>query len=310
MLEFRDLELSDRDLFRKYLGDYPFNTYEYSFTTLYLWRRFSRIEHAIYKGALILKKTLKKCGSCFMQPVGYADENLRDIVDTLYEIKQGDGVDCLLRDVEEGFLEKLKRIYGARLLWSEDERNFDYIYDARELATLSGRKWHDKRNHYNQFVKSYNYSLKDIAEPGVLDDCIEFARAWQANRGECSEQLVAELAGTADVLKNAEYLGLAGMALYVGDEIAGFTIGEQVNPRMAIIHIEKADPRFKGVYAFINKTFVERYFSSVTYINREEDLGIEGLRRAKASYNPIKLEKKYVVNLAREVKYESTAQGR
>lgn len=87
------------------------------------------------------------------------------------------------------------------------------------------------------------------------------------------------------------------MAVYVNDKISAFTIGEKVNNDMAIIHIEKADSDIRGLYAYINKTFVEQYLNDITYINREQDLGIEGLRKAKLSYNPVKIEMKYSVKI-------------
>ncbi len=87
------------------------------------------------------------------------------------------------------------------------------------------------------------------------------------------------------------------MVVYVNDKLSAFTIGERVNDDMAIVHIEKADSSINGLYAFINKTFVEECFSDVPFINREQDLGIEGLRKAKLTYQPIKLEPKYTVNI-------------
>ena len=302
MLEFTDLKISDRDLFRKYLGDYPFKTYEYSFTTLYLWREFCKIQHVVYKDALIIRKTERKSErrgcSCFMPPVGYRPEELREIVDELHRMSKCNKMGCLFRDVEAPFLDTLRKIYGSRVVAREDKGNFDYIYESKKLATLSGRKLHAKKNHYNKFVKTYEHEVKDILEPGVIADCIDFSQAWHDARGDSSEQLVAEIKGIRDVLNHAEFLGIKGIAVYVDGHIAGFTLGEQVSKEMAVIHVEKADAACKGIYAFINRVFVDRYFRNVKYINREEDLGIEGLRRAKASYYPVRLEKKCIVDLS------------
>lgn len=298
MVKFKPLELEDRELFLKYLKDYNFNTYEYSFSTLYLWRKLCNVEYAIIKDAIIVKKTEKSFGTYFMQPIGYRKEDLKDIIDILMGIKEKDkNIKCLFRDIEETFLDELKEVIPMELCFCEDINNFDYVYDREELMTLKGNKFHKKRNHYNQFISSYEFDVKDFGEEGVMDDCREFAIAWNENKDNVSSQLEYELDGIKDLLQNFYTLKLQGMAVYVDGKISGFTIGERVNDRMAIIHIEKASPEYRGIYNFINKTFIERYYSSLQLINREEDLGIEGLRDAKSSYHPIKLEKKYIVSM-------------
>lgn len=298
MVKFKPLELEDRELFLKYLKDYNFNTYEYSFATLYLWRKLCNVEYAIIKDAIIVKKSEKSFGTYFMQPIGYKKENLKDIIDILMEIREEDrNIKCLFRDIEGPFLEELKEIFPDKVCFCDDENNFDYIYSREELMTLKGNRFHKKRNHYNQFINSYEFEVKDFDDEGVVDDCREFAVAWNENKDNVSQQLEYELDGIKDLLENYKALGLQGMAVYVDEKLIGFTIGERVNDKMAIIHIEKADANYKGAYNFVNKTFIERYYSNLLFINREEDLGVEGLRDAKSSYHPIKLERKYIVSM-------------
>jgi uncharacterized protein len=297
-LQFKSISLEDRDLFRKYIGDYPFKTYEYSFATLYLWRKLNCAQYGILKDALIVRKKEHATGLCFMPPLGYRREDLCDIVNELEEYRAKCGtMEYLFRDVEEPFLVRLKEQCGARLVVSEDVDNFDYIYESKELIALDGRALHSKKNHYHHFTRTYPYATKDMHEPGVVDDCLAFSENWFRERGEDGEQLKVEHEGIRDILGNMDYLGLQGMAVYVANRVAGFTVGERVNDEMAVIHIEKADTEYGGIYAFINKAFVEQYYSQVRYINREEDLGIEGLRKAKESYRPVRLEKKYLVKL-------------
>lgn len=297
MISFKALDLDAREVFRRYLGDYQFMTCEYSFLTLYLWRKYYHVEYGSIKDALIVKKKEAKTGAYFMQPLGYSDETLPDIIAELIRIKQGDAAfKCVFRDIEEPFLRKLEKIYGRRLLFREDVDNFDYIYATRKLITLTGPKLRKRKNLYNQFLNSYNFSIKDIHDRGVVADCLDFSKWWFANRKEKNKEIFYELEGIRDVLTHLELLHACGMAVYVNNEIAGFTIGEKLNNRMAVIHVEKGDTQYKGIYAFINKTFVEKYFADVPYINREEDLGLAGLKKAKLAYEPLKLEKKYIVD--------------
>ncbi|TDT51047.1 DUF2156 domain-containing protein [Fonticella tunisiensis] len=295
---FKPIEIEDRDIFLKYLGDYNFNTYEYSFLTLYLWRKLCRVEYSIIDGALIVKKTEKSKGTYFMQPIGCPDNRLKDLVVKLNSIKEkSPDMKCLFRDVEKPFLEKLINIFGERIRSFEDIDNFDYIYESKKLISLSGRKLHGKKNHYNQFINSYDAECKDLKDKEVRKDCMDFLMRWYEKKENKDEQLKFELDGTRDILIDFDKLNALGMAVYINGNIEAFTIGEKVNKDMGIIHIEKGNHEFRGIYAYINKTFAEKYLSDVKFINREEDLGIEGLRRAKSSYHPVKLEKKYIVEL-------------
>jgi len=294
------LELSDSDLFKKYIGNYNFHTYEYSFLNLYLWRKYCNVEYALLDDVLIIKKTEEGKGTAFMQPIGYSENNLKDIISELLEYKKkNSNMKILFSDIEEPFLEKLKSLYGEDLEYYQDVKNFDYIYETEKLIKLNGDKLRKRKSQYNHFVNSYEHHVEDISNDKVINDCFKFAEEWFSNQQK-NFQLECELQGIKDILYNLDKLNGLGMAVYVSNVIAGFTIGEIVNKDMAIIHIEKGDTIYNGIYAFINRTFAELYLKDVKYINREEDIGIPGLRRAKLAYDPIKLEKKYLVNIRRD----------
>ncbi len=177
----------------------------------------------------------------------------------------------------------------------EDRDNFDYLYESEKLIKLSGKKLHGKKNHYNSFIKNYNYEVKDIKEDVVISDVITAAEKWyQGNKDDYI--LKSELQGIKDVVKNMNELKTTGIAVYVEDEIVAFSLGEKLNDNLAVVHIEKADVAYSGVYSFVNRAFVDRSFSDVRLINREQDLGIAGLRKSKLSYHPFKLEKKYILS--------------
>jgi hypothetical protein len=296
MLTFKKLTIKDKLILEKYLQNYNFTTSEYSFTTLLVWRKACDIQYTIHKDVLIIKKKDFKENYYFMQPIGYNKENLKELIQELKEYKKENNMDYLFKDVENSFLEDLKYIYGD-IAHIEDIDNFDYIYSKEKLVSLSGKKLHRKKNHYNYFVKNYDYTVKDISEPGVMEDCIKLTHQWYNENYNGDRFLTYELEGIIEVLHNIDQLNLKGMAVYVNDKISTFTVGEIVNNNMAIVHFEKGLKDINGIYVFTNKTFVEMYLNEVEYINREQDLGIEGLRKAKKSYYPIKLEEKYCINL-------------
>ena len=299
MLELKALRLEDRNMIQGFLGSYPFGTYEYSFLTLYLWRKLCQTEIGIFQEALIIKKNEEKTGPYFMQPVGFSEENLPEIIAELMKVQADEpSMKTLFRDVEEPFLGILQNIYGSGLSYRADNDNFDYIYETEKLISLSGEKLGKRKNQYDQFAGSYAFAVRDIHEPAVAADCLAHSRRWLENQQVKYPEIVFELAGIEDVFRHMDQLDILGMAVYVQDKVAGFTIGEKVSDQMAVIHVEKADTEYKGIYAFINKTFAEKYLAETRYVNREEDQGIPGLRKAKRAYDPVKLEKKYMVNIA------------
>lgn len=295
MLQFKKLNLEDKPLFDKHLKPYNLKSCEYSFITLFIWKEACSMEYAVYNDIIILKKRDFNGKTHFMQPIGYNKEQLRDVFKILREYKEEADMDYLFKDLESNFIDDLKEYCNLDADVIEDRDNFDYIYPSESLMSLSGKKLHGKKNHYNQFIKNYEYYVKDIKEIST-EECMESLRRWLFTKGNAVDKhLEDEFNGIEQLLKNKDELKYEGVAVYVEDKIAGLTIGEKVNDEMAIIHVEKADPQIRGLYAFINRTFVQQYFNDVRIINREQDLGKEGLRKAKESYKPFEFIKKYII---------------
>lgn len=298
MLNFKPLELKDKELFCKYLNSYSFSTYEYSFLTLYIWRQMYNTEFAIIDDAIVIKKHTKNNGTYFMQPIGASKSNIASITSKLKTIRR-DSLDFkyLYGDVETDFLEQLHENFRDCMTSYEDVNNFDYIFNCNDLISLSGSKFHRKKNQYNQFISKYDYRIEVIQSSEVIRDCIDLSREWYAYKGNDSDHLNNERKGIADILNNIDMFNVKGIAVYVGSKIAGFAAGEKLNSKVATIHFQKGRYNYSGIYPFLNKSLIETCFSDVEFINLQEDLGIEGLRRAKKAYQPIKLEKKYLVDI-------------
>lgn len=293
MLEFKPLSMEDSTFLEKYLKPYTFKTSEYSFTNLFIWRKGCDIKYTTYKDVLIILKMDFNNNYHFMQPIGYTKENLKEIIEILIQYKEKNHFTYLFKDLETSFIEDLNEIYPNSFEINEDIDNFDYIYESSKLISLSGKKLHGKKNHYNNFIKNNEYRTAPINCENICE-CIIAAREW-VYKNDSKGYLLYELEAIEELLKNRCNLHFDGMAVYVDHKLSAFTIGEKINDDMAIIHIEKADSDINGLYAFINKIFIETYYSEVPFINREQDLGIEGLRRAKKTYYPFKLEPKYFI---------------
>lgn len=298
-MDFKKLTIEDKQLFQKYLNPYKFLSCEYSFTTLYIWKDACDIQYSMYKNSLIIKKKDFQGNYYFMQPLGYKEEDLKELIECLSQYQKENNMKYIFKDLEEDFAEKIKSFYKEEqeIYIKEDRDNFDYLYEAEKLIKLSGKKLHRKKNHYNSFVRQYYYEVKEISGEKIINDVINASERWFRENNNNNRMLYYETAAIKELVKNMDLFNLKGIAVYVDNHVAAFSLGEKLNDKLAVIHIEKGDMNYKGVYSFINKTFIDMCFNDVKIINREQDLGIEGLRKAKLSYYPIKLEKKFILSL-------------
>ena len=198
--------------------------------------------------------------------------------------------------------ELLEKWYPGRFQIEYERDNADYVYESEKLVALPGKKLHGKRNHVNKFKSIYanRWSYESISKENV-EECFQMALRWRNDNG-CNEDLEknAEMCVTLNALRLFEELGLTGGVLRVDGEIVAFTIGEPVCSDTFVVHIEKAYAEIPGAYNMINQQFVEHECMDYTYVNREEDTGAEGLRRAKLSYRPVFLVEKGTVTEQRK----------
>lgn len=289
---FKNIDLNDRYLFEKYLCKINNKSYEYSFTTLYLWKDFCKIEYSIINNCLILKKETQN-GEFFMMPLGYEKDKLNNLIFTLKKLSTNNNI-YLFGDIEDNFINDLQNYTDLSFKITQDRDNFEYIYSTDKLLNLSGEKYHKKKNHYNSFINSYNYTIKSINDEKSILDCLNLLKKWHKNKNILCEELLCETKEITNLLYNLDFLNLKTIAVYVNNNLAGFSIGEILNDT-AIIHIERCDIKYKGIYAFINREFINKEFRSTKYINREEDCGYPGLRKSKLSYHPIYFLKKSLI---------------
>ncbi|RUR37109.1 DUF2156 domain-containing protein [Clostridium perfringens] len=298
---FKKITLKDKYLYYKYIDKNKFLSCEYSFATLFMWKEFNNIEYDILNDIFIIKKYDNNNGDFFMEPLGdIEDSDLINLINHLELIRKEEERKWLFGDVSIGFLNRLKGIYKEDLIFEEEINNFDYVYDFNDLINLSGRKFKKKRNKYNQFIKNYNYKtefFKSFLDNKEKKECLEFLDKWYLENKQEEDEFLAEINGTRNLINYLGKLDLDLMKLYVDNKLIGISIGEKFNDSTYIVHVEKCLKEFNGAYAFINNSLLKNSFLDLKYVNREEDLGVLGLRKSKMSYNPKFLERKYLVKI-------------
>lgn len=293
MLQFREIELSDRERANAALCASDNMGCEYSFANNMAWRRLSDSKICFFKDFYIVCAFGNEDGiPSFIFPAGSGD--LREIFSEMRGFCKELGVPLKIWGVTEDKLKILNELFPGEFTVEYDRDSSDYIYSRQELAELKGRKFHSKRNHLARFGK-LEYEFSPITE-NDFDDCIRFIAETYNSAGNFSDHsAIAEQFAVNTYFSHFRELELSGGIIRIDGMVAGVTIGERLNSDTFCVHIEKADRRFDGIYAGINNLFVRSCAGGFKYINREEDLGLDGLRKAKLSYNPVFLLNKYTV---------------
>lgn len=297
MITFKDIEPGDKAILTAYTLNSPRRNCDLSFSNLCSWRFLYHTQFATYKGFLVLKFWADG-ELVYMMPVGNGD--LKDVVQALHEDAQNEGQPFCMLGVCSDMCDELEQLMPGQFSFTTNRDYADYLYLRSELSTLAGKKFQAKRNHVNKFKRTYNYQYSPIT-PDLIPECMELERKWcMANNCEQHEGTGNERQALTYALQHFEELGLTGGILHVDGQIVAFTFGMPINHDTFGIHVEKADTRIDGAYAMINYEFARHIPEQYTYLNREEDLGIEGLRKAKLSYQPAIILEKYTACLRTE----------
>jgi len=261
-----------------------------------MWRKAYDIKWTL-EGEFLCVKACWEGETFFLPPFG-PEQGLVEVLQIMLDHAEEQKFPFALQGVEKNMTECLEQVKPGFFQCSPERDNFDYVYLAQDLIELKGRKFHNKKNHVNGFRKTYSdYEYVPMTED-MTEQCIEFMNIWCEERG-CvkGDSLDCERNAIIEAMHNFTALGFQGAAIFVGGTMAGFTYGEMGNDNTAVIHVEKGHNEFKGVYGVINQEFCARTWQHAEFINREEDMGIEGLRKAKESYNPVKMVEKYIVKI-------------
>lgn len=300
-INLKNLTCKDKATFDKFFGSRYCENAEYTFTNLYMWREMLNLQWAVEDDVLYIFSSNDKNFSAW-QPIGAQDKMQDAITKILRTAEQLRGEkEFMFVVVEKIFADELEKYPHAKFNVTADRDNFDYVYLAQDLINLSGRKFHGKKNHLNAFRKEYpNAKYLPITED-IIPKCRAELNLWSEThkRDNPDDPFIGyEQAAIHEIFDHFDAFKLNGGAILLEDKVVAFTFGERLNSDTAVIHVEKADPNIRGIYAAINQAFVEHEWSDMIYINREEDMGIDGLRKAKESYRPIKMIEKFNATLA------------
>ncbi len=201
-----------------------------------------------------------------------------------------------MRGVTENHKKDLEELFPGHFQFEEDRDYWDYIYLAEKLATLSGKKLHGKRNHINRFIEEHTWSFQPITRE-IVPACMDMLAQWTtANADQLYDGVEEEHVAIVRAFENFDALDLEGGALFSGDRLIAFTIGEKIADDTFNIHFEKAYSDIQGAYPMVSREFVRQILArhpEIVYINREDDMGKENLRRAKLNYFPAFMVEKY-----------------
>jgi hypothetical protein len=281
------------------LWAYQPSTSELTFTNLFIWRKYYGFEWSVLDDCLLVAAAAPEQdpigGAWALPPVGPGPraDTVRRL---LLWLKEERGLASpRIRRADRSLAAELETL--PDFVVSPVRDDFDYVFRSRDLIELAGSRYHAKRNHIARFSQSHAFVYGLLAEP-LLPGCLELAEAWcTLKRCEDDLGLMGEWGAIKEALGHFGLLHIQGGVILVEGRIKAFTMGESLNAQTAVIHIEKADPEVQGLYAVINREFCRRQWPDLAFINREQDLGEEGLRRAKLSYHPDHLEEKYEIAL-------------
>ena len=290
MIDFRKVTIEDKQWIKQRISGKKSPTCEYTFGNIFCYSKLLDVKVADYEGFL-LTKDFDSGYITYCYPAGCGDiqKALRFIVD--------DGVRSggkfLLFGLNADDVAQLEALYPGMFEITLNRDAFDYVYKREDLAELSGRKYQPKRNHISYFMKNNNWSYESINSHNI-GECYEMSKQWLAmSESEHREDLMDELEIIEVFCDNFDKLDCIGGLLRVDGKVVAYTIGERLDDETFCVHIEKAFSSVRGAYPAINQQFVINELSEYKYIDREDDVGIENLRKAKLSYQPAMLCEKY-----------------
>ena len=299
MIEFKPLALSQKQEYSALLASSGKQGWEYSFVNLYLWGR----QQAAMGGQDLGIFSQYNRKTVYLFPVGPEDK--KKTLDAIIADAAKRGIPCRLSGLDQDDYALLERLYPGRFSIHFDRDSFDYVYSIDDLAQLPGRKYQKKRNHLNRFRAEHpDYRLEPMTRENLplvrtLTDRWYEARLAEDPMGDYQ----LEQRALDRVFRHFEELEMQGLLLWDGDALLAIAMGSFLSEDTFDIHFEKALERTDGTYAAINQGFaawLREQYPALRYLNREDDLGLPGLRKAKLSYEPAFLVEKCWAYLAEE----------
>ncbi|MBQ9914655.1 MAG: DUF2156 domain-containing protein [Clostridia bacterium] len=285
-MERKKITIKDRKVFDKYIKNQENSTY--NFTNMFMWAGGGTITYAETEGCLALFFQGEKQPVTVSYPVGDGDK--RAAVKALSAYIEAQDLRPVFRNLSREMVEEMEAMFPDCFTFVEDRNTADYVYETEKMIHLPGKKLHAKRNHLNYFKNNYAYTYRRL-EKGDGPDCLALFDKWIAEK-EDMPLLGSSREATKKILDHFDELPVLGGGIYIDGVLVAFSIGEPITENMALIHLEFGGD-YRGIYNAMSSEFCADAWQDFTYVNREEDMGIEGLRHTKLALRPAKLIEKF-----------------
>ena len=296
-LEFKEITVEDSPVMLPYYNMRKNNTCDSVFLESFIWKEFYNVRYAIWEEKALLW-LMEYNGKCFSAMPFCKEEDLPGAFGAIQQYFNEELGYPLVINLADEYAVKYLNLPEEKYFVKEQEDSRDYLYLGESLRKLSGKKLHKKKNRLNVFLRQYEgrFEYRTLGCDDK-DDMWKFLDRWRIQKGEDQEEhLDYEVRGIHDILRNCCELNIHMGGIYVDGRLEAFSVGSYNKIEdMAVIHIEKANPEIPGLYQAINQMFLLNEFPNVQWVNREDDMGLEGLRKAKMSYNPADFARKYLV---------------
>lgn len=299
------ISIKDREILEDYLRGFKYCTSGLSYSSLYMWRDINDFTWEVLGDYMVIAgKSHLELEEGIVLPFldvpltnngRYEPAKLRETIYAARDIFNKKGYPFSIRLIPFHMMEIIVEAC-PEMKFKTDRPNFDYLYEKRSLIELKGRTLHKKKNHMNYFLKNYSYEYKELSSD-MADDAMRFIDEFNAKKdipAHEMELLKMEEKAMEDVFNNIEQAGYIAGAILIDGKIEALSVGGVMNNNTVGVHIEKANTDFRGLYQIINMEFCRHLHPSIKFVNREEDMGLPGLRKAKLSYKPIKMIEKYI----------------
>lgn len=290
-LTFKPVGIQHRGIFQPYLTKNS-QTCDRTFANTFCWQHLFHTQWAEANGFLIIRAFINGERRAAYILVSQKDiPSYADILPALEADAANLDQPLTLMGLSKDECDTLQSQHPGQFFFDRNRDFADYIYNVEDLKTLKGRKYAPKRNHINKFKSLYDYHYEAITAENIVE-CRQLEEDWISQHAE-DDSAQAEYLTIQNAFQHFEALGLFGGALYVRDKLVAFTYGSAIRNNIFCTHVEKADIHYEGVYQMINYLFAQHLPEQFTFINREEDMGIAGLRKSKTSYHPAMLAYKH-----------------
>lgn len=288
----KKLLITDFNKIEKYLKDADYEGYNSNFVNMMLWDHEYNIYYHLDDHFLVMLHTYGK-DRFFSMPF-CKDEYIKEAIDYMIDYAHHHYFPFKINLAVNKVKKNMEKIYQDRFLYLEDRNNFDYIYSRDALVHLKGKKMQKRRNHLNAFYKNHqNYIYKEIEDEDI-DQVLKCLKQWDKNK-EDGDSIRSEYLAIMYALIHRKTLNIKTGCIYIDNKLEAFIIGSALLHQTVEIHFEKANKNIRGLYVLICKLFLENNFIDYQYVNREEDMGIEMLRKSKLSLHPDHMIEKYTI---------------